>query len=151
MKYASQTSVPVDRSKAEIERILVRYGADTFSYGSQPIEGRAYVAFRYAGMLFRIDIRLPLEKDVNKTASGRSRKASSIYPAYEQACRQRWRALALYVKATLEAIESGIIKFEEAFLPFALLPEGGIMKDWSLPRLRDAYTGTSMPKQLPGI
>jgi hypothetical protein len=31
--YAVGTSVPVDRSKAEIERLLIRYGADHFASG----------------------------------------------------------------------------------------------------------------------
>jgi hypothetical protein len=32
-RYASETSVSQDRSRAEIERTLQRYGADMFSYG----------------------------------------------------------------------------------------------------------------------
>ena len=43
-----------------------------------------------------------------KTAHGR----------WEQACRQRWRALALVIKAKLEAIDAEISTFEEEFLPF---------------------------------
>ena len=65
----------------------MRYGADTSIYGSQLAEGRAFVSFRYAGMLFRIDVRLPLEGDVNQTATGRQRKTSCVHSAYEQACR----------------------------------------------------------------
>jgi len=32
-KYAEGTEVPIDRSKAEIERVLAKYGADEFVYG----------------------------------------------------------------------------------------------------------------------
>jgi len=32
-RYAEGTSVPADRSRAEIERTLTRYGADQFAYG----------------------------------------------------------------------------------------------------------------------
>jgi hypothetical protein len=32
MAYAEQTKVPVEQTKAEIERTLVRYGADRFAY-----------------------------------------------------------------------------------------------------------------------
>jgi len=35
---------------------------------------------------------------------------------WEQACRQRWRALCLAIKAKLEAVESGISHFEDEFL-----------------------------------
>lgn len=31
-RYAANTSVPADRSRGEIERILARYGADSFAY-----------------------------------------------------------------------------------------------------------------------
>jgi len=33
MSYAENTSVPVDRSKAEIEKTFIRYGAGQFAYG----------------------------------------------------------------------------------------------------------------------
>jgi len=35
MKYARDTSVSVERSKAEIERLLQRYGAKEFAHGWQ--------------------------------------------------------------------------------------------------------------------
>jgi len=35
---------------------------------------------------------------------------------WEQACRQKWRALCLAIKAKLEAVESGISHFEDEFL-----------------------------------
>ncbi|MDP3062929.1 MAG: hypothetical protein Q8O40_06940, partial [Chloroflexota bacterium] len=38
--------------------------------------------------------------------------------------RRRFRSLANYVKAVLDATESGIIRAEEALLPYLLLPEG---------------------------
>ncbi|MDP2950662.1 MAG: hypothetical protein Q8P22_14155, partial [Chloroflexota bacterium] len=38
--------------------------------------------------------------------------------------RRRFRSLANYVKAVLDASESGIIRAEEALLPYLLLPEG---------------------------
>jgi hypothetical protein len=37
-RYASNTDVPSDRSRAEIERTLVRYGADEFMYGTRARE-----------------------------------------------------------------------------------------------------------------
>ena len=33
MSYASTTEVPADRSRGEIEKTLMRYGADQFMYG----------------------------------------------------------------------------------------------------------------------
>lgn len=45
MAYASDTSVPVDRSKAEIERILERYGASAFMYGWDKDSNASMIAF----------------------------------------------------------------------------------------------------------
>jgi hypothetical protein len=36
MPYAARTTVPVDRTKAEIETTLTKYGADRFAYFVEP-------------------------------------------------------------------------------------------------------------------
>ena len=38
-RYATDTRVSVERSKAEIEAILARYGADQFMYGWEAVKG----------------------------------------------------------------------------------------------------------------
>lgn len=43
MKYASQTSVSVEKSKGEIERSLQKYGASAFTSGWT--KGKAVIAF----------------------------------------------------------------------------------------------------------
>lgn len=45
---------------------------------------------------------------------------------WEKAVRQRWRALALLVKALLESVESDIVTFEQAFLPYTVVPGTGM-------------------------
>ena len=67
----------------------------------------------------------------------------------EQACRQRWRALALIVKAKLEAVEAGISSFELEFLPYPMLPNGGTVGAWALPRIALACATGQMPPMLP--
>lgn len=57
-KYAARTAVPVDRSKAEIERILQRWGADQFAYGWQ--HGGAMIGFRIDNRQVRLTLPLPL-------------------------------------------------------------------------------------------
>ncbi|WP_198651245.1 hypothetical protein [Salinicola sp. CPA57] len=68
--------------------------------------------------------------------------------AWEQACRQRWRALALVIKAKLEAVESGITMFEEEFLAHIVLPNGGTVGGWMLPQIKKSYDSGSMPPLL---
>jgi hypothetical protein len=69
--------------------------------------------------------------------------------AYEQAERQRWRALALVIKAKLEAVESGITEFEREFMAHIVLPGGGTVGDWMLPQIEQAYSSGQMPAMLP--
>lgn len=56
-RYATDTRVSVERSKAEIEAILARYGADQFMYGWEA--SRAVIGFRYSGKMVRFILALP--------------------------------------------------------------------------------------------
>jgi len=123
-RYAESTSVPSEKSRAEIERTLTRYGAETFQYGWTA--GRAVIAFVADGRQIRLELPLPDRDAVEfwTTPTGRARTASTAEKEYEQAVRQRWRALALMVKAKLEAVEAEIVSFEDEFLPHTVMPDG---------------------------
>lgn len=147
-RYASQTQVSTDKSRAEIERILRRYGATAFGYGWE--EGRAVIQFDADGRRIRFVLPMPPRTDFQTTPSGRWRyDDDAIDKAWEQAQRQRWRALTLAVKAKLEAVESGIASFEEEFLPYIVLPDGQTVGSHVLPRVAEAYQENSMPRLLP--
>jgi hypothetical protein len=143
--YAETTEVPIDRSRAEIERTLERYGATAFMYGWDT--RRAAISFDVAGRRYRIVLPLPEKNDRAFTHSptGRERTSNSASAAFEQARRQRWRALALWIKAVLEAAEAGIISIEEALLPFVVLPNGQTAGQWLAPQIAQAYRIGNMP------
>ena len=147
--YAQNTTVPIDRSKAEIERTLQRYGASTFMYGWSG--DRAVIGFDINGRRYKIELPLPAQGDFAVTEARRVRRSRDAQmSAWEQACRQRWRALALWVKAVLEASEAGIITIESALLSFTLLPNGQTVGEWSAPQLLEIYETGHMPPLLPG-
>lgn len=148
-RYAEHTQVSSDKSRAEIERTLGRYGASGFMYGWQ--QGYAVVAFEMAGRRIRFDLPMPDRQSAQftKTETGRERSASQAEKAYEQAVRQRWRALHLVIKAKLEAVESGITEFEEEFLAHIVLPGGDTVGRWMLPQVQRAYETGDMPALLP--
>lgn len=56
---------------------------------------------------------------------GHRRSDADAYKAWEQACRQKWRALCLCIKAKLEAVEAGISVFEDEFLANIVDPVSG--------------------------
>lgn len=149
-KYAAQTEVSSDRSKTEIERTLARYGADQFMYGWS--KNAAVVGFRMHERMIRFHLPMPdrTSDEFRYTPSrGYLRDERAQEAAYEQAVRQRWRALALVVKAKLEAVDAGITTFEEEFLAHIMLPDGETVGDWIRPQIEEAYRLGTMPSLLP--
>jgi hypothetical protein len=126
-RYAENTAVPAEKSKAEIERLVQRYGADGFISGWSG--DKATVQFRLKDRHVRFVMTLPARDDKRFTRDGRSsfkqRSEEAAYKAWEQACRQKWRALALLVKAKLEAVDSQIVTLEEAFFAHVVMPGDG--------------------------
>lgn len=149
-RFAENTTVPSDRSRAEIEKTLMRYGAESFMYGTSAT--RAMIAFEAYGR--RVQFRLPLpdrdSDEFKRTPARRNiRTPEQREAAYEQAVRQRWRALALVIKAKLEAVEAGITEFEDEFLAHIMLPGGQTAGDWLRPQIASAYETGKMPPLLP--
>lgn len=149
-QYASKTSVSPEKSRAELERILARYGATAFGYMSQA--DRAVVMFEARGRRIRFDIPMPDRNDREFTHHSRGKRTpESAYDQWEQACKQRWRALVLVVKAKLEAVEAGISEFEDEFLAHTVLPDGSTVGQWARPQLVAVYESGQMPALMPGV
>ncbi len=147
-RYAESTAVPSDRSRAEIEATLRRYGASAFAYGWDDDASTAMVKFRIADRWVAMMLPLPPRdsREFTHTPGRRlQRSPAQVEAAYEQAVRQRWRALALVIKAKLEAVESGISTVEREFLADMLLPDGSRLGDWAKPALEEAYASGLMP------
>ena len=123
-RYAANTTVKSEASRNEIERTLVSYGAEAFSYGWDG--NKAVIQFVASGRQVRFVLPLPDRNDsqFTRTETGRPRAATAANLEYEKAVRQRWRALALVVKAKLEAVAAEIVTFEEEFLSHLVLPSG---------------------------
>lgn len=140
MNYASGTNVPEDRSRSEIERALIRYGASDFGYMRQA--EKAIIVFRYRKIAVRLSVPFPDQKDnrFTKTPTGRPRRGN-ISEIYEAEVRRRWRALALAVKAKLVIVQDGVASFEEEFLPYMVTDEGMSVAQHMAPQVRAAMEG----------
>lgn len=151
-RYAEKTKVGAESSRAEIERTLHRYGATGFMYGWE--ENRAIVGFKMKDRHIRFVLQMP-DKNANEfcqtPARGYARDEKGAFAAWEQATRQRWRALALAVKAKLEAVEAGIATFEQEFLAHIVLPDNRTVGEWIKPQIQTAYESGKMPKLLPAV
>jgi hypothetical protein len=148
-RYAQGTKVGSDRSKAEIERLLSRYGADGFGY---LYSGRdAMVAFRLSGRSIKIRLPLPDRDDpqFTHTRTGRKkRNPEDIFRAHEQATRQSWRALLLVMKAKMEAIAAGISTLDDEFLSFMVLESGQTVGELLQPALESGKLSASRAMHL---
>ena len=147
MVYAKGTMVSPEKSKMEIERMLRRYGAGQFVSGWD--QDKAVVGFSVKGRQVRFTLSMPKPEEFGTTPTGRRRsKAHLVDRAWEQNCAEKWRALALVIKAKLEAVESGIATFEDEFLANTVLPNGSTVGQWAAPQLDAVYANGSMPKLL---
>lgn len=131
MVYAATTTVPVDKTRAEIEKTLARYGANRFAYFKE--SGMAIIVFEAHERRIRFNLPVPESKDQKS----------------EQAERSKWRALLLCIKAKLESVESKIETFEDAFLAHVVMPDGATVSDHIRPRIAESYSSQKMLALMP--
>lgn len=126
MSYAEGTSVSVEKSRAELDRLLSKAGASQRMMGSDDAEGFAFVVFSLDKRQVRLRVPMPKTNEKRFTHDHRMhlRPADKQREAYEQGCRERWRQLLLLVKAKLEAIALGISTVEREFLADLYLADG---------------------------
>lgn len=149
-RYAAGTEVSTDRSRAEIESTLRRYGADQFVSGWD--NSRAMLGFRVNARHVRFELPMPDRDDdefrlTPSRAYARSEKQQT--EVFEQEVRRRWRALALAVKAKLEAVDTGIATFDDEFLAYIVLPGGSTVGQALGDGLETAIASGKLPPLLP--
>lgn len=149
--YASATTVSPSKSREEIDSLITKYGADSVAYLTEV--GRAVIAFRMQGWQIRFMLQIPLvdDEEYRFTPTMQMRTDDAAKKAWEQAVRQRWRALALMVKAKLEAVDSGIVTLEQEFAAHIVMPDGRTVYEHIQPQIQHAYeTGAIGPLAIEG-
>lgn len=151
--YAGDTSVSVERSRAEIEGTLAKYGASRFGYMTD--ETYAVIGFVMNGkaIKFALPRPNPAADEFTKYTYMRAnvRREGGVNPPetarklWEQACRARWRSLNLCIKAKCECVASGITTFEEEFLAHIVTPGGRTIGQRLLPQLAAIVADGKMP------
>lgn len=149
-KYAQGTAVTVARSKAEIEDIVTRFGADGFMSGR---DGRkVMIAFKAHNrqVMFRMISPDPDSDEMRQTLTGKTRNQEAAIAACDAEDRRLWRSLAMSIKAKLVGVEDGIETFEQAFMAHVVMPDGLTLSDHVAPKIAQAYETGDMPPLLPG-
>jgi hypothetical protein len=149
-RYADKTEVPVSKTRAELEELLSRHGASSTAIFNSP--DRAMIAFEMQArrILMKISLPAPNSKEfTHHKRTGTLLSAESARVRHEAACRQRWRALFLAVKAKLVSVAEGVETFEEAFMAHVVMPDGQTVADHLRPRIASAYAENKMVPLLP--
>lgn len=150
MAYAATTKVAVERSRAEIERLVEKHACSQFATMTDYEAGRAVVQFRAHERIVRFTLALPkAEAFTHRVVRGRKKPNPHSRADWEQASRSRWRALVLVVKGKLESVENGIATFEEEFMPYIVMPDGRTVADHVVPAIARAYEGGMVANLLP--
>ncbi|GEL73199.1 hypothetical protein [Myxococcus virescens] len=148
-KYAAGTYVAVSKTESEIKELLRRRGATRTAFAEEA--GRAVVFFELRDRRVQFTMPLPRadEKRFTQDRRGNRRTTAAATSAREQACRERWRALLLTIKAKFVSIESEVETFEESFLAHLVVPGGKTVGQHALPAVAEAYRTGTMPPLLP--
>ncbi|HDY88570.1 MAG TPA: hypothetical protein ENH82_10750 [bacterium] len=135
-KYAKDTTVTIEKSKIQIQKLFIDWGITEFFFGTS-IRGDG-IGFQYNGRTYKWNIIIPKEKhltDNQQRARGR----------------QRWRILYMSLKMKLEEVSSGAETFEDQFLAKMCLPNGNTVADFmKLPENVAKLAESKMPSLLTG-
>jgi len=121
VSYAKGTTVSVEKTQGQIQRIVKQHGATMYTAGWLA-GGRSAVEFMIRGRRIRWTV---------PEAPNKARLSQAAGEAEE---RRRWRCLLLGIKAKLEFVETGISEFDEEFLAHIVTDSGATV--WE--RVREA-------------
>lgn len=143
-RYAEGTTVPAEKTRTEIEKLLRANGATQFaSYWDST---REILEAMLGGRRLRFSVPLISFADAKKKP-GRpawdSRTDAQANAYVEAERRRRWRVLLLQLKGKLEAIATGDAMFDREFLGDIVTANGSTVADVVLGQL-----GAGTPLQL---
>ena len=154
--YAADTSVPVDRTRAEIRDLLSSWGCSGMGWTDHFREGDVELGFVWdpavvarqgvsATRCRRHYLNTCAEcgwkdgfKDLGDHVLFRVRMRLKV-GTDPQKQRSAHRLLLLKIKADLNAAQAGLAKAEEVFLPWIVDAAGTTVSEHVLPRLKQAY------------
>src|SRR3990167_4672109 len=150
MPYAEKTTVSTAKSQEEIDRVLRRFNASAIGWLRDDAIAQVMLAFKRGQKSYRFSFSLPPIKNFESYRrkggySTYTRTPVAAKAAHDQEVRRLFRSLALYVKGTLDAIDSGIVSADEALLPFMVLPGGQTMAQHLAPQVQIMLESGQVP------
>lgn len=108
-----ETRVSVPQTQAYIQNLLKKFNVKATRFTSYP----SYATLEFAREIGKdqlVGYRINVKPKVRESSSNASREL-------DRAERQVWRVVYWWLKSKLEAIEFGLVEFEQDFLPYMLL------------------------------
>lgn len=137
MAFASQTSVTVAESVADIQKIIARHGGKVLRCEEWNSGGICEFVAK------NTKIRFVLEYRVTKSAMSHAPERR------DQEHRAHWRALFLTIKAKFVSVETGIESFHEAFMGRIVQADDSVAVTKYLPQiLKNSITEANGWKKL---
>lgn len=123
-RYATKTAVPVDRSMAEVRGILLKNNAQAVAI-AESLDA-ASVQFIFENHPYKFIIKYPTFRDhqIQYTKSGKARTETQMHKEINDEHKRLWRAMVLYIKAAIEAHQSGLVNLKKSLMGNLVLSDG---------------------------
>jgi hypothetical protein len=152
-RFAAETTVPVGRTRGEIDTLLREWKCDQLQWSDDYQRGRVCLRFVWTHdkttYVARFNLQLATEEQMRKEAidqrdsSGKRIAETKLARLHASRGQQEHRVLLLWLKAALNAVEAGIVDAAAIFLPFLEDREGVTVAEMALPRLHTLLEGSS--------
>jgi len=138
-KYAQSTSVPIHRSQTEINKLLYNWGAEgaqwTDNWSADPPMVTLKFIWKWTdkkGMTHPLAARFDLVCDMDgivedSTLSNGDISESRMEKNIDQWKRTAHRLLLVWLKASFNAVDAGMIDAAQVFMPFLETVDGKIL------------------------
>lgn len=143
-RYAQTTTVPIERSRQEINRIIQRWGAKGIGWLDDWEHNRVILQFRFAHdaggipVLFNAQFTLQLdrEQEIRERCMGvRGLRQAQFEKEMANRGKREHRVLLLWLKGCFEAVEEGLVDPAVLFMPFYVGARGETVADVLMPAL----------------
>ena len=146
-RFAAESKVAVAKSRGEIDALLRHWGCDGIRWADHFSEGRTVLEFIWSHdddqYLARLELQLPGEDELR--AGARHASTGNFMPTKyarlrKEAGQTEMRILLLWLKASFNAIDLGIVEAATVFLPFLVGADGQTVAQVALPKMRSLLT-----------
>lgn len=130
-RHAATTTVPVAKSRAQIDKLLRDWACDGVRWTDHFNEGRAILEFTWTPeqsettYMARFEIVDPEEKNL------------------DQGRRRIHRILRVFLMGQINAVAEGLVSLEEVFLPHIVGPDGKTVAQQMLPRMPELISSSA--------